>query len=284
MRTTAVVFFILVATVLLTACATVAPRAAVDDATVIWSDANGHVWLEPPDVAGAAANDHPLALTPGQARAALAALQVEDPDGGVVRVIGAYDGGGVFTEDMLDRLADPVAEALGAAGPGQDVMLSVRGFRSTGWSRHVGKTVVTSARLFHRDGDLHVIVGELNTELDTDYRYGRGPQAVETARLPVPHGSRARRSSGDWILAETGAARRVSGNGGSRDDWVRVELAALQGRSDGLAGEIGGRDVDDGPAEPVARERLRRLRDMHEEGLIPDDIYRRRVEEIVDDL
>lgn len=275
---TMVLSLIVVGLLVLNACSATMPRAAVTDATPVWSDGNGYVWLEPAE--NGARNGHPVEIPADVLRGSLSALRMDTrPGERQDHALSAFAGDEVFTEGMLERLAEPLAQALARARPDQDVVFSVRGFRSSTWSSYVGRDVVTSARLFHDDLGLQLVVGEINTELDTDYRYARGPEAVATGQVPVPHGSRGRAASGRWQLLETDGIKSHGNNGQPRHDWVRIDPSAtpVAGRSDAAAST---------PAteEDSPRERLQLLREMYEEGLIPEDVYRRRVEQIAEEI
>ena len=275
---TIVLPLIAVCLLVLGACSATMPRAAVTDATPVWSDGNGYVWLEPAE--NGARNDHPAGIPADVLRESLSALRMETrPGERQDHALSAFAGDEVLTEGMLERLAEPLSQALARARPDQDVVFSVRGFRSSTWSSYVGRDVVTSARLFHDDLGLQLVVGEINTELDTDYRYARGPEAVATGQVPVPHGSRGRAASGRWQLLEAAGIQRHHGNGQPRHDWVRIDPSAT----------LVGIRPDAATPAPVTdeygtRERLRLLREMYEEGLIPEDVYRRRVEQIAEEI
>lgn len=281
-RTTIVLTFMLI--LLLSGCAGSLPRAAVGESTTIWSTTDGYVWLEAAE--GSARNAHPAELSEADLQRVLEALRVEQAeDRRLDRTISAFAGDEVLTEEMRERLVSPLSRAFARATPQQDVLFTIRGFRSSTWSSYVGKDVVTSGRLFRDEIGLQVIIGEINTELDTEYRHARGPDAVETGTLRAPHGYRGRASSGAWQLIEDKGVNRQTANGTVRTDWVVVDLPELQRAARTEASP--GRSSDEVAPRRTAqdpRERLELLREMYDDGLIPEDVYRRRVQEIADEI
>lgn len=281
-------FFIIAASLgvflLLSGCAGSLPRAAVSDATVVWSDTDGHVWLQ--QTGDASRNNHPAELSEADVRALLQALRVEPVEGrSLDRTITGFAGDEVLTDEMQERLAGPLRRAFAQATPQQDVLFTIRGFRSSTWSSYVGRDVVTSGRLFRDETGLQVIIGEINTELDTEYRHARGPEAVETATVRVPHGYRDRPASAAWQLVERDGVRRHDRDGTVRADWVVLDLPTVaQAAAGGASGSAtpGGEAARETGRDP--RERLEMLREMYEDGLIPEDVYRRRVQEIADEI
>ena len=281
-RTTIALALMLI--LLLAGCAGSLPRTAVVESTTIWSTTDGYVWLEPAE--GDARNAHPAELSEADLQLALRGLRVEQAeDRRLDRTISAFAGDEVLTEEKRDRLAGPLSRAFARATPEQDVLFTIRGFRSSTWSSYVGRDVVTSGRLFRDETGLQVIIGEINTELDTAYRHARGPEAVATRSLPAPHGYRGRAASGAWQLIEDQGVSRHADRGTLRTDWVRIDLPELQRAA--RSGASHGGPAGNGASRDTARdprERLELLREMYDDGLIPEDVYRRRVQEIADEI
>ena len=164
----------------------------------LWSSLDQYVRLDP---APGARNDQPVALTPAQVHDVLGSMHVNGS--------GERPPDPVFTEKELDALDRPVAQALGRAGPEQDVGFAVIGMHRGHFSL---ERRVTSGRLFHEDGTLQIIFGALHASLDAypDLRLTPFPPA----RASAPRA---------WISQlrqpQAGQALRAV-NGRTRPDWL----------------------------------------------------------------
>lgn len=306
----------------LAACAG-APRSPAPDAQrqTVWASDNGYVWLVPSE-SGAEPNAHPVSLERAEVDRLLAALQATNAEGrGLEAATGADHEGPVFTEDMRQRLAEPLRQALAEANPDQDVILSMRGFRALPGSSRIGNTVVTSARVFYRDQSLHVMVGELNRRIEREFpfqytgptdlsrrggdaRFGgrqpdserRGWQLVATAP-GVSLAEHAGAPRGDYVLAAVGVEDEMpAANVEAEPRQPAAETASdpvpeEPARAREPAGPAPTGEADELPmaeqpevdALPASRrEELRELRELYDEGLIPESIYHERVRELLD--
>lgn len=319
LRASFVTVIIGLVTIVLSACAG-SPRSPAPDSQreTVWASENGYVWLVPSE-RGAAPNAHPASLDAAEVNRLLSGLRATNADGrGLEAATGADHEGPVFTADMLQRLSEPLSRALEQAGPEQDVLLSVRGFRALPGSSRIGNTVVTSARLFYRGEALHVMVGELNRRIEREFPFQyTGPTDLSRRGSDARFGSR--QADGErrgWQLVATEAGVSLAGrNGAARSDYVLASLsAAVDERSPepearrpaatGTAPEslpeeprrapeqsAPAPDADELPmaeqqkldALPVShREQLRELRNLYDEGLVPESIYHERVRQILD--
>ncbi|MCK8516011.1 hypothetical protein M0534_06690 [Methylonatrum kenyense] len=304
----------------LAACAS-SPRSPAPDAQrqTVWASDNGYVWLVPSET-GAEPNAHPASLETSEIKGLLAALRAANAEGrGLEAATGGDHDGPVFTEDMRERLAEPLRQALADAGPDQDVILSVRGFRALPGSSRIGNTVVTSARVFYKDDALHVMVGELNRRIEREFPFQyTGPTDLSRRGGDARFGSRqpdGERRGWNLVGMEPGVTL-AEHDGVARSDYV---LAALDVDRDPAEPEteprlpaadtapeppreeaVGVSQPSDPTAAadsdelPVAdqpevdtlpdsrREELRELRDLYDEGLIPESIYHERVRELLD--
>ena len=140
---------------------------------------------------GAAPNTHPVQLNTEALQALLSTVRAK-VEGKEVRLFGAEE---------LKLIAKPLSEALALAQPGEDLILL-----ST--SRHGGtlldRTEAITARLFVREGALHLIVHDSRLEFLTAYQvmnvppsftYGTRGKASEE-RLQAPLATRLRP---DWL-------------------------------------------------------------------------------------
>ncbi len=301
------------ASMLLSACAGNS-GAVVSDAQrdTVWESNNGYVWLVPSE-RDAAANDHPVTLDAADVERLLASMVAANAEGrGLEAATGADHEGPVFTRDMRERLAQPLSDALARARPNQDVILTVRGFRALPGSSRIGNTVVSSARVFHRDDALHVMVGELNRRIEREFPFQyTGPTDLSRRGSDARFGSRTESDERrGWQLVNAPGVNLAHDNGTARSDYVLVALDADPARGTEVgepappepAAEPRPEPPTAAPEEPAAgpptempaadepateelpasrREELRELRELYDEGLIPESVYHERVREIL---
>lgn len=186
----------------------------------------------------------------------------------------------LFAAEELDDLAPALAKAFDNAGPQDDVLLLSTARRE---GRFATPTALT-ARLFVRDGKLQLIVHEARQEFMEAYR-----RAHIAPRFS--YGSRAKASAVN-LQAVGGTA--------ARHDWVALPLstaaAAAAPSTTPPAAPAQPAAVPQPPSVPVApvaptapkaadpEERLQTLKRLHERGLITDEEYRVKREEILRQL
>ncbi len=183
-------------TLLLLALTPSAGRAAEPGQTQ-WKLTN-FTWLKRvPAEAGAPANTHPAALAADTLQAMLEPVQAT-VEGQAIPL---------FAKDELKALAKPLAEALALAQPGEDlILLSTHKRGGSFMEMAVGLT----ARLFVRDGALHLIV--------QDARLGFMDRYAADRTLPAfVYGSRTAASS---------ASLQAPGATQPRADWLALPLLA----------------------------------------------------------
>ena len=264
----------LVCAAAMASAATGAPGGSV----VLWSDADQWVKIEPQDDPAAAPNDHPAQLGGEAITAALAALQVRlvDPD------TGTESQRPVFTPDELGNLTPHVTAGLAKAGPRQDVTFSTIDGRSLAAGGLIRKPGVNAGRIFVSDGQLNVIFGELQSGYRKKNVYGQRSEDF----TPRRQGSRSEATEQKWILAAgPGLEFHTTPDGTIRNDWAVIDTAVA--RSEVLAAP----QPSDAPARqatPAANadleERLRKLKDLKDKGLISEEAYRARMQELLSEL
>jgi len=251
------------------------------------------VRLAPRDDAGTPPNDHPAQLSAGEISGALASLQV------VVEEDAAEP---IFTPQEASVLGEAVARALAQAGPDQDVTFRSVGSRPLTSGKVLKGVSVNSGRIFQQAGKLNLILGDVRAKSKTRTVYG---QWEEDFSEPRP-AARSVSAEHEWKVV---ASQGVEQNAG-RDDWLLFDdalLAALSAPAPAGASVAAPATsppsatphqpapvvpvapaVQDAPAAPAAsspeadmERRLRTLKDLHEKGLITEEAYRAKVEEIL---
>ena len=154
---------------------------------------------------GAPPNDHPAALRPDQVRAALASVREKN-----AQVFGADEP--VFDAGELDEIARPLASALAAATPAQDVTFAVIG--SHGLFGERSPRTATTGRAFVRGNRLNIVLGLVGSAYETIDISGTLNQ--------VNPGQRNARVEYGWTVGAPGAELVDR-----RGDWLAFDIAGL---------------------------------------------------------
>ena len=286
--------------------ATEAPRGSV----VLWSGDDQWVKIEPQDDPAAVPNDHPAQLGAKAISTALGALRVKlvDPD------TGTQSDRPVFTPKELGNLTQHVASGLAKAGPRQDVTFSTMDSRSLTAGGLIRKPGVNAGRVFYNDGRLNVIFGELQSDYRKKNVYGQRTEDY----TPRRQGSRSEATEQKWLLAAgPGLEFHSPHNGKIRNDWVVIDtgVARSEVQPAPQPGDAPARPTttaqvpaapvpaaspvrDTSPAPAAAAEsaprpatsnadleqRLRKLKELKDKGLITEEAYRARMQELLSEL
>jgi hypothetical protein len=146
---------------------------------------------------GAVANEHPMTIEAEDLRLRLSSVLLAT-------------GYPLFAKDELTRLLAPLAEALGQAGPGEDILL-LSSYKREG-STFLANPKGITARLFQRDGKLNLIVHDARLDFYV------GWMIEQDKPLTFQFGSR--NQSGDAQLRSPGATS-------VRPDWIALPPAPV---------------------------------------------------------
>ena len=220
---------------------------------------------------GATANQQPIQLQPDVLRQQLALVQTS--------VRGSPHA--LFATDELAELIEPLVQALGRAGPGDDVLLVSSSRRDAGIL--LGPTAIT-ARLFVQGDSLQFIVHDTRLDFYDTYR---------GTNRPPRFGPGSRASASDAAIQSVGAPNQ-------RADWLSIPLrmaapviapapvpaaqtaappAAAPAVPSALAPPA--RKSLDDPAEHDIERRLETLKRLRDKGLISEDEYQQKRKEIL---
>lgn len=294
---------------LLSAAAAWAATDAPRGVTVLWSGDDQWVKIERQDDPAAAPNDHPASLDTTAVRNALGALRVRlmDPDTGI------ESQRAVFTHEEIGNLAPHVAAGLARAGPRQDVTFSTLGSHPLGGGGLIKDMGVNAGRIFYESGRLNVIFGELQANYRKRNVYGRRDEDFKARRT----GTRAQATEHKWTLAaRPGVEFHASGGGAVRNDWVTIDPAVAGTQAVAVpqpresqprppspasppAGGAAPEPVADAATEPATapapgaaagsaaadlERRLQILKDLKDKGLISEEVYNAKVQELLSGL
>lgn len=131
-------------------------RAASQVVSYVYSGIFAYVRIEHAE-AGAAPNEHPLAIDPVTLRSMLAGI-TEGKSG---------ESDPVFSDEELTELAGPLARALGSATSGQDVCFAIPGRH--GFGGPLATRSVTTGRVFRKDGQLQLIFGLIHEPFEAQF-------------------------------------------------------------------------------------------------------------------
>jgi hypothetical protein len=248
-----------------------ARAAAAGGKTVIWEEGDQFVAIVPQDAGPDAqppANDQPVALDADLIGALLGTV--------AVKATQKDEPLPLFTEGILTLLVPQLQKGLQQAGPREDVTFAVVGLNPVlfGFVKRPG---ATTGRVFYQGGKLQLILGLVQQEL------GRN----EDRRLnPFTPGSRQRPAQGTWLLVAKAGQEPLDLK---RPDWVlldpakRVVTAAAPAPQTAAAAP-----ASPPPAVPKVSgqersmaERLTTLNDLKGKGLISDQEYRAKRQEIM---
>ena len=259
---------------------------------VLWENQNEFIRIEPREQgsSNAAPNDHPVTILPEQMSNLLATLRVKLP--GKKSIIRGKTAIQVFGKKDIDGISEVFVTALEQAGPNEDIVMFKSGYYPTS-AAALPERRASSARIFYKDGNLNVIFGELlrpystrkKTNKPLSFRQGsRGipnqfrPQI--DSRSPVVNIVEGRQ---DWVLLDQQAlfAAQTSGSPQQQALQQRVEKLEQELQAKGQAPAVPSATQS---ADPNSTEsRLVMLRDLRDKNLIPEDVYRKRVQMVLDE-
>ncbi|MGE0485812.1 MAG: SHOCT domain-containing protein [Gammaproteobacteria bacterium] len=263
-------------------------------------------------------NDHPVALEKIEVEQALASLQLW-VEGGVFR---DEESTTVYPRKQAALIANYVTEALGRASPNEDVTFNVRGYADVMLS-FAREREWTTGRVFYKDGKLNLIIGEYGKRLDKAKKTVEGSFGItdDFRDVNFQSGSRQRRGKmpgrvvstagvevaeerPDWIVIDVAKAavayREAAVPMAVRKEeqkakaeaakltlerrQMREEMARLRKELQDL--QTGGAAAGGAAAGGAAtlEERLSRLQELHQKGLISDEDFARRKDEILGEI
>ncbi|CAN5314539.1 hypothetical protein BH24PSE2_BH24PSE2_00080 [soil metagenome] len=261
--------------------------------SVLWEGDDQSVVLAPQDDEAASPNDHPATLAPEAIEKMLAGLQLRYTDTEAEGPPLA-----VFTDEQLAILGEAVATGLARASPSQDIIFSLIGARHLSPGAFARRNRLTAGRVFLRDGQLNLIFGELLSPYRKKNVYGR----VDEDFHPRRFGSRAAPEDHDAVLITSASASLHRGPDGERRDWVvfdralaRTEAAPQPELPPAVSPPAAAPPAPPEAPEPEAPEpesgaaadveqRLKTLKRLRERDLIPEETYRKKIDEILEDL
>ena len=231
----------------------------------------------------AKANRHPLRTTPERLANLLVRLELMPvKKRSVLKSKDADESVPLFSDAAAEHLAVLLADAFRKAGPDQDVVFQVRDSVAL-LGDVIDQEVVTTGRVFWRHKRLHIIFGDIHHAIVNRWLYGQKLGVVKPARS----GERGRPARLKYRVVRTeGISFAKMRSGKRRADWVVVNPVVLARNVE--------QDVEDrrqmkrergrsSEDSPWLRARLVQLKRLRDQGLISEDTYRHKVDELLDE-
>jgi hypothetical protein len=270
------------------------------EAKILWAHRYQYVRLEPQERCGhekVTANAHPATLTPEVLKTALASLRIDYPD--------EEKSVPVFSKREMETLIDPLTKAFQLATRNEDIALAIEGVHpgAAGYQR-----TITTARLFLRDGELHLVFGKLHDPID-DYDTPLRMAPTDRRVKPFRPGSRCLRDHEkfpavlitdhvhffetedtvrkNWlVIGISNAHLPKKASGASMTPMApplsaETEAPAVEGSNQSAPG---GTPVNQAPRDRSMEEKLQILKNLWEKGLITDQEYQDKKGKILDSL
>lgn len=211
--------------------------------------------------AGSDAVQHPQQLDPAAVSALLKQIKIRRSRGEPELL---------FDDDHADELREFSAwlsEGLALAGPDNDLLFHYPQNRGLGLIR---ENLMTTGRVFVSDGKLNIIFGDIQ-----EYYEGQWLRAKLLPKFKAA--SRKQAVLQGREVVNTTNAKLASP---ARKDWVQISLTAVPASA--------ARRADGGPAAAPApasaSDRLLKLKDLHDKGLITNDEFEAKRKQIIDGL
>lgn len=234
---------------------------------VVWHSRDQFIRIVPREsTADSAGNDHPVRIALSTLRRALSRPAVTTPDAGKpLPLFGAAE---------LDLLAEHVTSALQRCSSDEEIVFAVFGYHPAlmGLAK---EERVTTGRIFHKGGELNLILGMVQQKVDSR----------EDRRLaPFLPGSRAKTAR---LEATVSPGSRPSAVQLKRGDWLVFKLADEPAGSTSHESSARSGSTPAEPSSPAAgsvEERLTRLKSLRDRELISDDDYKATKQRILNEL
>lgn len=283
------------------------PLAQARADALIWEGNDQSVLLAPQDDESAPPNDHPVSLEPRAVEKMLSDLRFryadQEPDAPPVAV---------FNSEQVEILGQALVTGLERATPSQDITFSVIGAHRLSPGAFARRNRLTAGRVFFRDGELNLILGEIQSpyrkkniygRIEQDFhprQYGNRAEPREQESLLVGstlaslHGNPGEDARRDWVVFDPDMASRDPASesrsadaAGSADSAPAASPAAAPAGA-GSATASGTRDAASRRPEDAGRagieQRLETLKRLRDKELISEEAYRQKVDEILEDL
>ena len=267
-------------------------------------------------------NNHPYEIESKKLARILSHIQIESKDKKSLTSLISFDSEKkvirVFTAKEIDVLAQGISRALKQSEKNEVVTFSVSDFRNVYFG---DKRLSISGTAFIKNENLNLLFGEIHVDLHKKYvRSGQGvsnsrfASNVELSNFKLSTGNRSKEQDHDWQLKGFSGANPVN----NRSDWLSINLAQqydyqesqaqteviqnkylsetqktkqVQQPSDieerlkrleaATAATVSKTPTESGDSVEA---RLRKVKALYEEGIIPESVYLQKMNAIISEL
>jgi len=235
----------------------------------LWQSRDQFVALErqePAENGLVAANDHPVEISLDRLTSIFGSIKV--------RLADSEKSGPLFTVPAIQVLVPHLQKALKLASPGQDVVFAVFGLHDALYGLAKSPRV-TTGRVFFKAGKLNLIVGLVQKDVNER----------EDRRLsPFTPGSRQKQASGEWTLLADTPLVRGDWLAFSEDWQALVVPSAVVEKKEAAVPATTVQPAKRSEEIRKPAERLIILKELKEKGLITEDEYRAKRQEILNGI
>lgn len=267
-----------------------------EDKDVIWQEGpNVYIKLAQQEGREYGPNDHPAQLKVDAVKHVLRAMRFENESARAV-----------FTEEQAETLGSMLSEGLRQAKPDQDVLFALMRSEKSKLLGLRPDRYFVAGRAFFKLGQLHIIFGDYDRWRNDSAEKAYDPTEVGITKYKLEHGRRLKSSGkvkypvqnvdglknmrykgqmrNDWLVidvdrASNAYAQVIENKKQSELDAKRQELRKMLREEMGVARQPAPRRVVRTPEE-----RLEALNRLQEKGLITDQEYAKKRQQILDDL
>ena len=224
----------------------------------------------------------------------------------------------VFTRSQTQLLGEQLSKGLRNAAPDQDIIFVIGG--SSRKLLILTEHSFVAGRVFYKDGKLNIILGDYDRARNEAFEAVYDPSGKGNIPYTFNYGYRTRSNSGfgEKIVSTAGVNNKIIGNT-TRQNWFEIDIkvaaaaAIAEKNRKERFGDGGGNEALQREAEKLARERremrlemarirqemnenqnsnnalsveerLVKLNELKEKGLITEDEYNAKREEILGDI
>ena len=259
---------------------------------IVWQVEEQFVSLVPQDGSAITPeNDHPATVPVDTLAEMLYVISISEKRsrfsfGGKKADIGAP----LFSEYEIEVLSGIFVEALKSASPQQDILFRIHGGKEQLGGLTKRKTINTG-RAFWRDNRLHIIFGEVHGGDKTKWIYGQKQEDTYERKF----GSRTAESDRVKVVFAPvpGITQYKDTDDKIRLDWITIDPDIVLGKTPATqqptpAVQQAATNTTTAPSSTPSqrqdlKQRLAELKELREEGLISEELYQQKVQELVDE-
>ena len=283
----------------------------------VWKDKTNYISIS---TLSDITNDHPAKIEPEKLARILSQLRIiNKPSESLLSLVEMTSDRDVrvFSNKEIDTLAQSFSYALNKSATNEAVTFTISDFKNVYFG---DKNLSVSGTAFIKDQKLNMLFGEIHVDLQKKYvRSGQGvsnsrfASNVELANFRLDTGNVNRAGTHDWQLKQFPGAELVN----KRHDWIRISLnqdytyvqdiaekeqlegkylsseqkaqqnkqqSELEERIQKLEQATASSNTTPAAQPSSVETRLRKLKELYEQGAIPESLYMEKMRSIISEL